>query len=289
MVAHRSGSRTTKKTARKTARAKSGEPYRPRPPAREFEEICRDHPDWPQVLAEGDSWFAHPIQWNILFHLLDGGGYAIRRLASIGDELADMIRDVDHQPEYLRLLERKRFHFGAVLFSGGGNDLLGSPLPSLLRNRAEVGSWRDVIDEIVLKGELEKLRTAYRKVIDRIQTARPGCHLLAHGYDRPYPRNKGTTLFWGRITVAGPWMHHVMNDKGLVDPVERHDVCGVLIDRLNDEVLAPLANDHAQFHHIDLRGTLQSVGEWDDEIHPKSAGFKRMAARFRVVLDGLNL
>jgi hypothetical protein len=43
------------------------------------------------VLAQGDSWFAHPIQWNILFHLSAMGGYAIRRVApSVERPYADL-------------------------------------------------------------------------------------------------------------------------------------------------------------------------------------------------------
>jgi len=86
-------------TAVRSAKKKTRKP-KAGPPAREFEDTCSEHPDWPQVLAEGDSWFAHPVVWNILFHLADRGGYAIRRLASIGDELADMVRESpDHRPE----------------------------------------------------------------------------------------------------------------------------------------------------------------------------------------------
>ena len=134
------------------------------------------------------------------------------------------------------MLERKRFRFRALFFSAGGNDLLGSPLPSLLRNRAEVGSWRDVIVEFVLVGELGKIRAAYQQVLDRTQTTRPGC----------------------------------------------------LIERLNDEVLAPLATGNPHFHHVDLRGTLHSMNDWDDEIHPKSGGFKEMAMVLKAALDRLS-
>ena len=36
------------------------------------------------MIGEGDSWFSHPTEWNILYHLSAGGGYAIAREAALG-------------------------------------------------------------------------------------------------------------------------------------------------------------------------------------------------------------
>lgn len=120
-------------------------PYRPRTPAKDFEETLSRYPHWPLILAEGDSWFAHPKQWNILYQLQDLAGYAIRRLASIGVSLADMIRESDNRtPQYVRQLDRMRFRWRYLLFSGGGNDLLGANLDYLLRDRRDVSRWEDV-------------------------------------------------------------------------------------------------------------------------------------------------
>ncbi len=217
------------------------DPYwRPRPPGRQFDDTRRAHPDWPCVLAEGDSWFAHPIQWNILFHLSAMGGYAIRRLASIGDELRDMVR-----------------------------------------RRAEVArGWRGLIRDDAADAALEAVRRAWLRVIFRTQQIRPGLPILAHGYDYPFPRPKGTPLFWGRLTFKGPWIHPVLHgEKGITDPDERYAIVAELVDRLN-RMLARLAAEHPTFHHVDLRGTLPSPRQWDDEIHPRSAGFRAMAKTF---------
>jgi hypothetical protein len=263
-------------------------PYRPRTPAKDFEETRRRYPHWPHVLAEGDSWFAHPIQWNILFHLRDLGGYAIRRLASIGDLLGDMVREsADHTPQYVRQLERGRFRWQYLLFSGGGNDLLGANLDSLLRDRRDVARWEDVIVEEVVLGELEKLRSALRQILSRMQELRPGCKLLVHGYDYAFPRDKGATLFWGNLTVTGPWVRPRMVQKHVTDKAEQKAIVAALIDRFNDDVLRPLHVAESDFEYIDLRGMLPAVQQWDDEIHPKSTGFRRIAKRFKERLDAL--
>ena len=132
---------------------------------------------------------------------------------------------------------------------------------------------------------LRTVRKAYERVIYRTAQLRPDCQILVHGYDRPFVRNKGAELFWGQLTVAGPWMYPVMaGEKSIGDAETRDTIAGELVDRFN-AVLAELASEHERFHYVDLRGTLPSVGQWDDEIHPKSAGFRRMARTFAAAMD----
>jgi len=263
-------------------------PYRPRTPAKDFEETRRRHPQWPHVLAEGDSWFAHPTQWNILYQLQALGGYTIRRISSIGGLLTDMVRESDqHTPQYVRQLRRKHLRWRYLLFSGGGNDLLGANLDSLLRDRRDVSRWEDVIKEEVMLGEFEKLRSALRLILLRMQELTPGCKLLVHGYDYAFPRDKGATFFWGNLTVTGPWVRPRMVARHVTDKGEQRAIVATLIDRYNDEVLQPLHAAENDFEHVDLRGMLPSLQQWDDEIHPKSAGFRRIAERFKQRLDTL--
>ena len=181
------------------------------------------------------------------------------------------------------------FPFSLFLLSGGGNDLLGDALPDLLRHRSEVArGWRGLIVQDALDRELGRLRQAFQRVIARTAEVRPNCQILVHGYDYPFPRDKGTTLFWGRLTVAGPWIQPVMEDlTGIFDPLVQRKLVAELIDRFNRDVLRTLANAHGQFHHVDLRDTLWDVRQWDDEIHPRSAGFRRMAKNFKAHMDRL--
>ena len=238
------------------------------------------------MIGEGDSWFSHPTEWNILYHLSERGGYAIRRIARTGVTLRDRVREApDHTPPYVRQL-RRRLPWALLLVSGGGNDLLGDPLPDMLRHRSEVPrGWRALLRDDIVDAELARIRRAYERIVFRTAQLQPGCQILAHGYDRPYPRDAGATLFWGRITVAGPWLHPVMADeKGIRDREVQHRLAGELVDRFN-AMLRELARRHPTFHHVDLRGTLTSVRQWADEIHPHGAGFGRMATRFRAAMD----
>jgi hypothetical protein len=264
----------------------SPQPWRPRPPGRQFDDTRRENPHWPLVVAEGDSWFSHPTEWNILWHLSAMGGYSIRRLASTGDELLDMVREAPGlKPQYIRQLER-RIDWHLLLFSGGGNDLLGNHLPFILRHRDEVAhGWRGLILDDDVKAVLRSLRRAYEAVIYRTAQLQPQCHILVHGYDYPFPRNKGAEFFWGSLSVAGPWMYPVMvEQKGIIDAGTRYKIVKELVDRFN-RMLRTLASEHETFHYVDLRGTLPSVQQWRDEIHPKSAGFRRMALEFAAAMD----
>lgn len=261
--------------------------WRPRPPGRQFDDARQEHPSWPCILAEGDSWFSHPIEWNILFQLSAMGGYAIRRLSSTGDELQDMVREApDHEPQFIQQLQRP-VRWKALLFSGGGNDLLGAPLPEMLRHRSQAPDWRGLIRDEAVDAAIESIRRSWLRVIFRTAQIRPDLPILVHGYDYAHPRNAGATLFWGRVTVTGPWMYPVMvGEKAIIDPTERFKIVAELVDRLN-RMLAQLAAEHPTFHYIDLRNTLASEAEWADEIHPKAAGFKTMATRFANVMGPL--
>lgn len=53
------------------------------------------------------------------------------------------------------------------------------------------------------------------------------------------------------------------------------------------ESLRPLHAAESDFEHIDLRGMLPGVQQWEDEIHPRSAGFRRIAEKFKQRLDVL--
>jgi hypothetical protein len=62
-----------------------------------------------------------------------------------------------------------------------------------------------------------------------------------------------------------------------------------MIDALHD-ILKDLCGGnvsggaHAFAWHADLRGTLPDLHDWNDEIHPTSDGFRRVAARITPLL-----
>jgi hypothetical protein len=84
----------------------------------------KDHPGYPVVISEGDSWFSFPVHANIIDHLdeLVGRRMSLLRLERSGDEMVAMTTDA--KLSTLRgYLQRYKPH--ALLWSGGGNDIVG--------------------------------------------------------------------------------------------------------------------------------------------------------------------
>jgi len=61
------------------------------------------------------------------------------------------------------------------------------------------------------------------------------------------------------------------------DPAFRQDLVKLLIDRIHD-TFAPYDDDARRVHLVDSRGCLSSENDWDNELHPNSNGFWKLAA-----------
>jgi hypothetical protein len=72
-----------------------------------------------RIIAEGDSWFSHPLNPTVI-DVLQQEGFAVRNLARAGDTLEEMILKAQYLPDLKTGSVR---HF---LFFGGGNDFLGN-------------------------------------------------------------------------------------------------------------------------------------------------------------------
>ena len=101
----------------------------------DFSHMCKKKPHRIGIVAEGDSWFAYPRKWiafgadiNIIHHLEDKvantNSVNLLRLASNGDEAVDMTSGKQFKKLY-KVLKKNREHIRILLFSGGGNDIVG--------------------------------------------------------------------------------------------------------------------------------------------------------------------
>ena len=104
------------------------------------------YPEELVIVAEGDSWFNYPLKKDIIDYLTEKG-YAIKRFSKPGDTLENMI----YGTGYVKKKDRV-YHSGAlslqetlnavrthkpkiVLFSGGGNDIVGSEIIAYLNHK----------------------------------------------------------------------------------------------------------------------------------------------------------
>lgn len=241
----------------------------------------------PAIVSEGDSWFSFPLRRNVVDYLevmgdAEDDGFALLRLESPGDEMRAIF--AGRQRADLRKI-LGLYPVDLLLFSGGGNDVLGADFPPLLLDAVPAGAGAlDWIHEERAGRRIEELRLAYLDLIDLRNDARPACPILVHGYDYAIPADRPVSIDtpFGRLKLSGPWMWDAFEAKG-VPPAHRPVIARWFVDRFN-EMLATLANDHPGFLYLDLRGTL-AADEWGDEIHPSAAGFRKVAERYRGLLQ----
>lgn len=247
------------------------------------------------LLAEGDSWFDYP--WtDVLQELEDHHGYDVYSVARKGDRVEEMAYGAGQLVALTRQLE-KLLRAGnvprALLLSGGGNDVAGQEFHVLLNHAA---SQAPGLNEAVVAGVIDnRLRLAYTHILSAVtalcqqQLGRP-LPILLHGYDYPVPDGRGFLGGWWAL--PGPWLAPGFRDKGYARLAERKRHARALMDRFNtmlEEVAQAAGFGHVRY--LNLRGTLSAAADykrdWDNELHPTKAGFRRIAERFALVLNEL--
>lgn len=245
-----------------------------------FVPSIKKNPTWPVIISEGDSWFSFPGHDNIIDNLdkMANGKISLLRLEDNGDELLSIMTGKQ------KLKLRKylgRFPVDALLLSGGGNDLVGADLLSLLKEKKAAMSWLDSIDQPRAMLRIGRLRDAFSELIQIRDDQRPACKIYIHGYDYAIPTGKPAT-YWG--IKFGPWLKPHLDERLITDPEDQKKVIAWLMDRFN-EMLQELEVANREVVIVPTRGTLTPPGDWNDELHPSAKGFHKISQRFRALLQ----
>ena len=227
------------------------------------------------IVAEGDSWFRLP---HILYPptMADflAQQYPLTNLAHWGDELSQMYNGGKGQ--YLPLLKSKTIRF--LLFSGGGNDVLGATFEQCL-NVFDVGHTSPDDAAYYLTpffyAKLREVQRYYELILDDVARFSPSTTLVVHGYDYAIPRGNGPLL---GIHMQNRGLYPTFN-KALCRAIVR-----LMIDLFNER-LSYLSQHHPNFQHVDLRGTVKENQWFDGEIHPNATAAANLAKRVAKVLD----
>lgn len=234
------------------------------------------------ILSEGDSWFALPLpsRPNIVDVLIKkfSGHAAWYRLEASGDESRVMLAGAQWE-KVCKTLARPRARFDVILFSGGGNDIVGRCLLPLLRQRENWMTWRDCINERRLQNRLNQIEGAYHELLALRDDYQPNAWVFAHDYDRAIPGDKPIRL--GPFKV-GPWMKPHLESKGITNRQDQRQIVWFMLDRFS-QLLQKLEQSYPRFHHVRTQGTL-TENEWGDEIHPTKTGFEKIAVRIQAAL-----
>lgn len=228
------------------------------------------------IFAEGDSWFDFPPGVDIIDHLHQGHGLAITRFSKHGDTLDNMVYGVkDGAPQIEDFLTHAaRTPPRIVLFSAGGNDVLGEELLRYLNHSASgLPLLRGPIVDYLID---TAFHNAFGTFIDRVRRVAPHAHFILHGYGEPFPTGEPTRC--GPFPVAGPWIMPQLEKMKIPVPVGT-PLVHTLADRFNAmlNVLARSRQDHVTY--LDLRSTI-SEADWRDELHLQSSAYARVADLF---------
>jgi hypothetical protein len=240
-----------------------------------FAQSIHEHPDWPVIISEGDSWFSFPIHANTIDDLDEMAKHKISllRLEESGDKALRIIGG-SQKAKLAGFLHR--YKVNALLFSGGGNDVVGEDLLPLLNQKKPGMTWQDCINETTTQGRFDRLRSAYIDLAHLRDENRPDCQIYIHGYDWAIPSGKGAVM-WG--IKVGPWMKQYLVQKDITEVADQRAIIHELLRRFND-MLDGIAATNPKIVRVQTAGTL-AENEWNDELHPSRVGFKKIAGKFR--------
>lgn len=259
-----------------------------------------------KCLAQGDSWFSigsipPGLTTNTLDEMRLSRSTAIVNCARPGKQLAHMADRVS-EPQFLRLLAgRLALNWDAILISGGGNDLIdaasvgpsAAPDRRLLLKPEERPAVPGAADYLSSSG----WATFERHLDDvfeflmrkRASGLNRDTAVVLHNYAPIMPRPAPVGL--GR----GPWLEPAMRSYSIPQP-DWFAVASELLRRL-DTMLQRWTAAHAAVQLVDTLATAGLTpgapgdtavsGDWHNEIHPTRDGYKKLARRWRVVLDAL--
>jgi hypothetical protein len=248
----------------------------------------------PVLVSEGDSWFQFPFFLNDVIDQLEPN-YRRWSADAAGDTLQNMVVD---NPEYPQALAKQRDCFKAFLFSGAGNDIVGAEKDntSVLERIVlpfepdREAAW--FIENDNFKEQLAFIESAYRKVLDHVKECYPDKPVLLHGYDYALPGGYPGDPRQPSYADQDQWIARYFNGSTLHYPEYGLPTAIVrcMIDRLNEMQIRLCGGNHpggayTNVYHIDVRGLMPKATDWNDELHPTDLNFRKVAERFRRVLQ----
>lgn len=258
--------------------------------ASQFNKMRTWFPDRLNILSEGDSWFAYPPKGlvagkpaNLIDHISRKakGKSNFYSMASNGDEAVDMVSGKQKHS----LVNILRWHTKAkdrkpvdlLLFSGGGNDVVGeNDFERFLKPYKKGFTAKQCVNLVRLKRKTKQISLAYEELLDIRDHYSPSTIILTHTYDYPYPSKQGG-VFLGGLVKTESWMKPYMDlPKVNIPESLQADVIKIFMDSLADATIK-VASKRSGFIVVETRGTLKGKKHWLNEIHPDSKGFELLS------------
>jgi lysophospholipase L1-like esterase len=232
------------------------------------------------IIAEGDSWFAfpQPLRTNLIAELdaLNGPATSLWSIARNGDTAQEIM--FGQQFSRLRqLFSDATLEIDAFLFSAGGNDLVGDNLSNFLNTFQEGMQWMDCINMPFLDLRFRDVQAAYQRLADLRDAYKEKTYIFTHAYDWACPSGGAVRVLW--LTFGG-WLKKQFQKKGIRDNTFQEEIITYLLDRFG-KLMERFEMENKRVIYVRTQGTLNKDTDWGDELHPTSAGFRKIAAKFQ--------
>lgn len=265
-----------------------------------------------RVVAEGDSWFEHPVSDDVIDWIdhLGGKDTAIYSLARGGDFLTNILEEREYITE-LSIISPDVF-----LVSAGGIELVNHRRVALMVN-AEGGCVdetfkqqhpliRKVLEDEFLSPEIKAkierglrffnreyfaliaiLELKYKYMIKQLRKKFPDLKMICHGYDYPIPsfrRGPWTKPIARLMRIVGDNGRHFkqpMLIKRILKQEDQNDIAFAMLYLFN-EMLHELVHDDVfgrEVYLVDCRGYAKTE-DWFDELHLEPKKIEKVAEVF---------
>jgi hypothetical protein len=234
------------------------------------------------MLAHGDSWFDYPLSGNSLSlrttdiiaqaEMMGNISPIILNMSHHGDATTDEMA-WPKQERMITALQDPANWVGAgrpdaILFSGGGNDIVGDQF-SIYLDYAIPGATG--LNATRFQKAIGKVEASYLDLFVFRDRYAPGVPIFGHCYDFPIPNGV-------HPDCVGPWLKPSLDYCGWNLTQGTAIARTALIDF--KALLARLASNPVNnFTVIDTQGVL-TAADWANELHPFPNGFKTVAAKF---------
>ncbi|MFK8057977.1 MAG: hypothetical protein AB8F78_17755 [Saprospiraceae bacterium] len=163
-----------------------------------------------------------------------------------------------------------------VLFSGGGNDIVGNEVLGYLNHKRSKPD--NLVNKSIFEARLIEMKKAIEFFINAVHRTSKKSNIIMDGYDYAKINGKGYSFLFAK-NLAGPWLLPSLAMKGITAKKDQHAIVKYFIDEFNN-MLSELDAKYPHFHHLDLRGKFPLDAQWDNEIHLKNAGYKEVATLY---------
>jgi len=240
------------------------------------------------ILAHGDSWFDYPLDGNslsldstdVVAHLSVMGQThpAILNVSHYGDATTDEMGLTKQQRLIAALSDPNNWLSAArkpdaILFSGGGNDIVGEQFCIFLDYNLPGASG---LNAARFAGKLAAVEASYRDLFAFRDRYAPNVPIFGHGYDFAIPDGR-------HPPCAGPWLKPSLDFAGWTLAAKGQAIVRDALQQFNTRLSALAADAANQFVLVPTQGTLPPK-EWANELHPTSMGFADIAEKFLLAL-----